>query len=735
MSMRIALFGLACVASTVMADVEGWLRWRGPLQSGVSLEIGLPGAIDASEARWTFDRRGRGAPVIAEGRVLVMAYEGAGPDLQESLVCLDERDGSIIWEHAFSDFLSDVIYDRYAISSPSIDPETGNVYCMTTPGLLCGFSRDGDLLWQVACVEALGRFTYPNGRTLGPLVDGDLVIFHTMTSSWGSLGPARDRFYAYDKHTGEQVWSSTPGGPPKDSPYSYPVFEWRGGERLLYAGTAGGNVVCVNAMTGEPVWRFQMSFGGVCASPVLHGDTLIAVHGKENLDASHLGRLVALNLGAQGEKQVVLDRAAEAWRNDDLVSFSSSPVLVGNRVYTTIFKGELVANDADTGRTLWSLKLASDQIHASPAYADGRLYVPMNDGSFHVVDPDDDAPRVLSTTQLDGNCLGAPSIWNGKIYVHTTERLYCFGNDEGEWAGQAVAEIAPPVGAPASLRIVPSDVLLTQGESVTFRAFRVDAAGQVVDEVTDVEWSGDLHGATVGAMRLDAADATPGASVLKATSGGLSGETRVRVVYPRAFTEDFESIPLPMKAEDGTPWGRPPGHWIGGFPKWDVREVDGSKVLAKTIEDPLFQRTMGFLGDPSWSDYTMTMDVMSDGNRRLMSTAGMVNQRYLILLKANHRELEISSNEERIKHAVPFRMTPGTWYTLKSRVDLDESGAATVRARVWERGTPEPDEWTIEFTHAHGHRHGAPGIYGFALQSRFRSYIDNIRVEPNGGGR
>ena len=170
---------------------------------------------------------------------------------------------------------------------------------------------------------------------------------------------------------------------------------------------------------------------------------------------------------------------------------------------------------------------------------------------------------------------------------------------------------------------------------------------------------------------------------------------------------------------------------MGGFPKWDVREVDGSKVLAKTIANPLFQRTMGFIGDPDMSDYTMQADIMSDGNRRIMSTAGLVNQRYLIRLKPNHRELEISSNVERIEHAVPFRMRPGVWYTLKTRVDLAPDGSATVRAKAWPREEAEPEAWTAEFTHKHGHTHGAPGIYGFALQSRFRAYIDNIKVTPN----
>lgn len=141
------------------SETTGWLRWRGPLQTGVSLETNLPDAIDVASPRWTFDMSGRGAPVIANGRVYCMAYEGDGPTLEEMIVCLDEETGRVLWDHRFHDFLSDVIYNRYAISSPSIDPETGNIFCMTTPGLLMCFTPDGEVVWQEPLMEKFGRFT------------------------------------------------------------------------------------------------------------------------------------------------------------------------------------------------------------------------------------------------------------------------------------------------------------------------------------------------------------------------------------------------------------------------------------------------------------------------------------------------------------------------------------------------------------------------------------------------
>src|SRR5438132_243059 len=71
------------------APARGWLSWRGPQQSGASVEKNLPDKIAIDEALWTADIPGQSTPVIADGKVYIMGYLGDGPDLQEFLVCFD----------------------------------------------------------------------------------------------------------------------------------------------------------------------------------------------------------------------------------------------------------------------------------------------------------------------------------------------------------------------------------------------------------------------------------------------------------------------------------------------------------------------------------------------------------------------------------------------------------------------------------------------------------------------
>jgi hypothetical protein len=194
--------------------------------------------------------------------------------------------------------------------------------------------------------------------------------------------------------------------------------------------------------------------------------------------------------------------------------------------------------------------------------------------------------------------------------------------------------------------------------------------------------------------------------------------------------QDFEKIALTETNAEGTQWAYPPLPWIGARFKFDVREYEGSKVLAKTIENKFFQRATVFLGAPDAKNYTIEADVMSDGNRRKMSEVGLVVQRYYVVLKGNDQAIEINSNQERLRVDQEFKWQPKTWYHLKARVDIAPNKTGVVRAKAWKKGEPEPTQWTIEVPHKTAHQEGSPGLFSFSPQDQ-RTYIDNIVVTAN----
>src|SRR5256712_3043532 len=216
------LLATGMAASSNASPAKGWLSWRGPQQNGASLEKNLPEHLAVKEALWVADFPGQSTPVIANGKLYIMGYLGDGADLQEGVACFDAESGKKLWQRLYNDFISDTIYQRYATSSATIDDETGDVFMQGTQGILAAFSNDGKLRWQHSLMEEFGRLTFPNSRTASPVIDGDLVIARGITANWGAQGPAGDRFYAFDKKTGQLVWASSPGDRPKDNSYSLP---------------------------------------------------------------------------------------------------------------------------------------------------------------------------------------------------------------------------------------------------------------------------------------------------------------------------------------------------------------------------------------------------------------------------------------------------------------------------------------------------------------------------------
>lgn len=770
----------ACGPSTYTIDpnapVTGQLHWRGINQNGTSDQTGLPTSAslegDDANLRWTLDVPGRGTAAIAEyhdgPRLFALGYPGEGANLTETLYCLNPETGEQYWSRSYADFISDIVYNRYTIGGPTVDPETGNVFIQTSQGLIVALDRDGNELWQVSLMEQFGKLTFPNGRTGVITIDGDLAIVNCISTNWGSEGPARNRFYAFDKNTGQLVWSSTPGvGPPflKDSSFSTPHIENRRGYRVFYAGTGCGNLVCVNVRTGKPLWRYQMSMGGVNASPLIYDngtpdfpsdDLIIQVHGKENVGDSGRGYMIAiradqaLTAAIGSNEQLQLDSAYVAWRNDDVSMFTSSPTIVDGVVYQCTIDGQLVAIDAKTGETLWELgTLGASQLHASPMYADGRLYIPYWNDGLYILEPGREKPTNIQHTKLEGKCIATTAGWDGKLYIHTTEMLYCFGNKSGGRLVEMKSDQSHPISVtPTKLMLKPAEFLLRPGESVTPAPTAIDRFGKQTpaqdhSKVLLESWipptakvkvrlNAELQGGAIVATQSN----TPSAGAYLARGENVSGTARGRVLPVPPYDFDFDKFKLnETDKTDNVPYAHPPLPWIGARMKWQVRDDPTdpkNKVLAKTLDRVLFQRSMIFMGHPDDTGYTVQADVMSDGNRRGGSVVGVICQRYLIVLDANKNVIEISSNPNRLQVSEPFKFTAKTWYTIKAKVMPDKAGnTGTVLGKAWPRGEDEPEDWSITVKVPNVHMQGSPGIYGFSPQSRHRVYVDNVKVEPN----
>ncbi len=739
-----------------------WVHWRGPEQNGVSREKDLPDKFDPASGEnviWKAPYGGRTTPIVLNGRVYLINRVGSGPTLQERVLCFDDKDGKLVWEHRFNVFLTDIVADRLGWTTLVGDPETGNVYAHGTQGLLTAFSKDGKVLWEHSLTEEYGRGSGYGGRVTSPIIDGDLLLLSMVNASWGEQARAGVRFFALNKRTGDVVWWASTGLPFRDTFFSCPVVKVINGERLLISGAGDGGVHAFKVRTGEKVWSYVFGSGGINCSPVVDGTKVYIGHGEGSPDSGRQGRFLCVDAGKvkdgkpDGKPELV-------WKVDGVTAKFASPIVEKGRVYVCDDAATLHCYDGATGKQFWDFSYGSAGF-GSPVLADGKIYVGEVSSNFCILKPGDKECELLhqqffpaaAGTTTETEISGSPAVANGRVYFMTTTTLYCLGKKEHQGGPSPVPpepkEPAPGEGAKAThLQVAPADVVLEPGESREFTVRLFDGVGRFLREVK-AEW--DLAPAPLppdappppanapkppplqgevkdGKLTVDKARPFQFGLVV-AKAEGLTGSARVRVVPPLPIRPDFS------KVADG----RPPAGWINAAGKFAVQETKEGKFLFKLANNanaPVAKANTYF-GKPTLTDYTIQADVMSQKVRGDMADGGVIANRYTLLLDGNKQRLRLMSWDAipRVDETQTYEWKPDTWYTLKLTVE-SHGDKAVVRGKVWQRGQDEPKSWTVTYEDPVGNKQGSPGLYGNALGVRENApgagvYYDKVSVTPN----
>jgi outer membrane protein assembly factor BamB len=718
-----------------------WPDWRGLARDGVSQEKGLPErwSPNGENLVWKAPYGGRSAPIVMSGRVFVFNTAGEGETMQERLMCLNADTGKVLWEHRLNVYESDVPPRRIAWSSPAGDPSTGNVYVLGACNELTAFSNDGKVLWSRSLTEEFGAWTTHGGRTTSPVIDGDLVIVGTIIDGWGDTAQRKHRFYAFDKNNGQCVWTSAPGGRPYDTVYPTPIITTVNGMRLIIVGGADGAVYAMKAQTGEPVWNCPITKRGINNCAVISGTTLFASHSEENLDSNEMGLVAAIDATGKG----TLGKDQIKWAVKGIRGGYSSPIVDAGRLYLIDDSATLFAFEVNSGKELWKHTLGTLQ-RASPVLADGKLYVGTENGKFYILKPGPSGCQVLSETQLgpvekvelkteagdeaitaNEQILASVAVSRGRIYLVTTKGVYCIGKKTPSPALAPVKQTidtAPADAAPTHVQVVPADIVVAPGQTTTFKVRLFDDHGRFIREEANAALALEgLKGSAQNNQFTPAPDAGVQAGMVKAAVGGVTGVSRVRVVPAAApLSENFDGLALEAV----------PKYWIGAGGKYNVREVDGNKVLVKNPNPPAFKRARSFFGPVNWSDYTTQADVRATEKRRQMGDAGVVAQRYELALMGTNQLIELRSwqIEEKRTARKPFSWKPDTWYRLKLQVENLPDGKVRARGKAWPAAESEPADWMLERIDSLGNHQGSAGIFADAPSE---VYIDNIKVTPN----
>ncbi len=275
---------------------------------------------------------------------------------------------------------------------------------------------------------------------------------------------------------------------------------------------------------------------------------------------------------------------------------------------------------------------------------------------------------------------------------------------------------------PTHIQVVPTELMLKPGDKVNFRVRLFDDHGNFIREEKSAEWSLDkLKGTVENGQFVAASDGGWQAGTVKATLSGITGAARVRIAPPLPWSESFDAL-APNTV---------PVTWTNTLTKYAVREIDGNKVLVKTTEgSTLLSRARAYMGPSNLSDYTIEADVFATQKRRQQGDAGVIAQRYALVLFGNGQTLRIEEWQPETARtvSVPFAWKTDTWYRMKFTVENLSDGKVRARGKAWPVGEPEPAAWTIDRIDPIGNHRGSPGIFGNAPAE---IYFDNLKVYSN----
>ncbi len=422
--MRIPFFALISLAlSAGIVRAENWPGWRGPRGDGTSHEKTLPLTwSEAENLRWKTPIAGKGhsSPIVWGDRVFVTTcLEDKG---ERVLICLDRRDGSILWQ-------------RIVLAAPLEKKHTLNSFASATP------VTDGKHVWvaflacpdmQVACYDfagnkvwlrSPGKLLSVHGFCSSPILHKNLVILNGDQD-------AEAYIVALDKETGEERWRID--RPNRTRSYCTPILIHSKNKpdvtQLVLSGSKC--VTAYDADTGRLLWIIDGPTEQYVASLVFLDDILCLTTGYPEF---HL-----MGISPEGEGNIThskyirwhIPHKVNRVNSNSGASYVPSPIAAGGHFYVVSDNGYLSCLEPQTGKRLWKQKLAR-HVSASPVLADGYLYFVDDDAVTHVLKANGEF-SVLHQNKLDDECYASPAISQGQIFIRGLHNLYCIGTDSAK---------------------------------------------------------------------------------------------------------------------------------------------------------------------------------------------------------------------------------------------------------------------------------------------------------------
>jgi outer membrane protein assembly factor BamB len=340
-----------CVLANA-ARADDWPQWRGPERTGVSGETGLLKKWPDGGPKLLWERKniggGYSTPVVVGDRIYLMVDRKG----DEYVLALAVADGAEIWARRVGK-VGPNKGPQYPGTRSTPTVEGDRLYALGSDGdLACLERNSGKVVWSKSLRKDFGGAPGMWAYSESVLIDGDKLIC--------TPGGKSATLVALNKKNVETIWKcAVPQG--DAAGYASPIVVEVGGVRQ-YVQFVGGGVVGVDAAKGEFLWRYDKTKDPAAniPTPVFHDGCVFT---STSRNGSGLNRIKVQDGSVRSE---------QVYFNTTKLNSIGGVVRVGDYVYGTDAKGDLVCMDFKSGEEKWRHACVG---WASLCCADGMLYV------------------------------------------------------------------------------------------------------------------------------------------------------------------------------------------------------------------------------------------------------------------------------------------------------------------------------------------------------------------------
>ncbi len=379
-----------------------WPDFRGPYRDGVIREsgirrdwpsLGLP-------RLWEQPIGGGYASFVVAGGV---AFTIEQRRQQEVVTAYELDTGRELWAHAWDAEFREAMGGDGPRATPTW--HDGRLYALGATGLLaCLDAASGEEIWSLNVLQDNGAGNLPWGMAASPLIVEEKVIVLPG-------GPAGRSVVAYDRMTGDRIWSALDDR----QAYVSPMLVTLAGQRQILV-VSSTRAMGLDPADGRLLWDFPW--------PTQHGinisQPIVLDENRLFLSAGYGHGAAAVEVSGSREDGF---QARELWSNLSMKNKFNSSVLHEGFVYG-LDEGILACVDPETGERKWK---GGRYGYGQILLADDRVIILTETGDLVLVEATPEAHReVARFSAISGKTWNYPAVADGRLLVRNAIQMASF---------------------------------------------------------------------------------------------------------------------------------------------------------------------------------------------------------------------------------------------------------------------------------------------------------------------